>query len=76
MLPVAAINVEPALKMNTDFAVPLARNREMLVYYRRRLEEEPIPKVKTADQDQPSAERSLPAEGLRRIPAAAPRPAR
>jgi FAD/FMN-containing dehydrogenase len=29
-----------ALKMNTDFAVPLARNREMLAYYRRRLEEE------------------------------------
>jgi FAD/FMN-containing dehydrogenase len=29
-----------ALKMNTDYAVPLARNREMLVYYRRRLEEE------------------------------------
>jgi len=29
-----------ALKMYTDFAVPLARNREMLAYYRRRLEEE------------------------------------
>jgi FAD/FMN-containing dehydrogenase len=29
-----------ALKMNTDFAVPLARNREMLAYYRRRLDEE------------------------------------
>ncbi|MCU1238534.1 MAG: linked oxidase domain protein [Candidatus Solibacter sp.] len=29
-----------ALKMNTDFAVPLERNREMLAYYRRRLEEE------------------------------------
>jgi FAD/FMN-containing dehydrogenase len=29
-----------ALKMNTDFAVPLARNREILAYYRRRLEEE------------------------------------
>ena len=29
-----------ALKMNTDYAVPLARNREMLAYYRRRLEEE------------------------------------
>jgi len=29
-----------ALKMNTDFAVPLDRNREMLAYYRRRLEEE------------------------------------
>jgi len=29
-----------ALKMNTDYAVPLPRNREMLAYYRRRLEEE------------------------------------
>ena len=29
-----------ALKMNTDFAVPLASNRAMLAYYRRRLEEE------------------------------------
>jgi FAD/FMN-containing dehydrogenase len=29
-----------ALKMNTDFAVPLDRNREMLAYYRRRLEAE------------------------------------
>jgi FAD/FMN-containing dehydrogenase len=29
-----------ALKMNTDYAVPLARNREMLAYYRLRLEEE------------------------------------
>ena len=29
-----------ALKMNTDYAVPLARNREMLAFYRRRLEEE------------------------------------
>jgi FAD/FMN-containing dehydrogenase len=29
-----------ALKMNTDFAVPLERNREMLAYYRSRLEEE------------------------------------
>jgi FAD/FMN-containing dehydrogenase len=29
-----------ALKMNTDYAVPLARNREMLTYYRQRLEEE------------------------------------
>jgi FAD/FMN-containing dehydrogenase len=29
-----------ALKMNTDFAVPLQKNREMLAYYRRRLEEE------------------------------------
>jgi len=29
-----------ALKMNTDYAVPLARNREMLSYYRERLEAE------------------------------------
>jgi FAD/FMN-containing dehydrogenase len=29
-----------ALKMNTDYAVPLARNREMLGYYRTRLEQE------------------------------------
>ena len=29
-----------ALKMNTDFAVPLDRNREMLAYYRRGLERE------------------------------------
>jgi FAD/FMN-containing dehydrogenase len=29
-----------AMKMNTDYAVPLARNREMLAYYRRRVEEE------------------------------------
>ena len=29
-----------ALKMNTDYAVPLARNREMLAYYRRHLESE------------------------------------
>ena len=29
-----------ALKMNTDYAVPVARNREMLAYYRRRLERE------------------------------------
>ncbi|HLI86335.1 MAG TPA: FAD-binding oxidoreductase [Bryobacteraceae bacterium] len=29
-----------ALKMNTDYAVPVARNREMLAYYRQRLEEE------------------------------------
>jgi FAD/FMN-containing dehydrogenase len=29
-----------ALKMNTDYAVPVAHNREMLAYYRRRLEEE------------------------------------
>ena len=28
-----------AMKMNTDYAVPLARNREMLAYYRERLEE-------------------------------------
>jgi len=29
-----------AMKMHTDYAVPLARNREMLAYYRRRLEQE------------------------------------
>ncbi len=29
-----------ALKMNTDYAVPLAKNREMLRYYRHRLEDE------------------------------------
>ncbi len=29
-----------AMKMNTDYAVPLSRNREMLAYYRRRLDEE------------------------------------
>src|SRR5262249_14798334 len=29
-----------AMKMNTDYAVPFARNREMLAFYRRRLEEE------------------------------------
>ena len=29
-----------ALKMHTDYAVPLARNREMLAYYRTRLEQE------------------------------------
>jgi FAD/FMN-containing dehydrogenase len=29
-----------AMKMNTDYAVPLARNREMLAYYRRNLERE------------------------------------
>jgi FAD/FMN-containing dehydrogenase len=29
-----------AMKMNTDYAVPLAQNRAMLAYYRRRLEEE------------------------------------
>jgi FAD/FMN-containing dehydrogenase len=28
------------LKMNSDYAVPLERNREMLLYYRRRLEQE------------------------------------
>jgi FAD/FMN-containing dehydrogenase len=29
-----------AMKMNTDYAVPQARNREMLAFYRRRLDEE------------------------------------
>lgn len=29
-----------ALKMGSDFAVPLSRNREMLAFYKRRLEEE------------------------------------
>jgi FAD/FMN-containing dehydrogenase len=29
-----------ALKMNTDYAVPLSKNREMLAYYRARLESE------------------------------------
>jgi len=29
-----------ALKMNTDYAVPIARNREMLAYYRKNLERE------------------------------------
>jgi FAD/FMN-containing dehydrogenase len=29
-----------AMKMGTDFAVPLTRNREMLTWYRKRLEEE------------------------------------
>jgi FAD/FMN-containing dehydrogenase len=29
-----------AMKMNSDYAVPLARNREMLAFYRQRLEEE------------------------------------
>jgi FAD/FMN-containing dehydrogenase len=29
-----------AMKMNTDYAVPLERNREMLAYYRQRLEAE------------------------------------
>ena len=28
------------MKMNTDYAVPLERNREMLAYYRKRLDEE------------------------------------
>jgi len=32
-----------ALKMNTDDAVPLARNREMLAYYRASLERELLP---------------------------------
>ena len=35
-----AVRRAGALKMNSDYAVPLARNREMLAYYRRRLEEE------------------------------------
>ena len=35
-----AVRRSGAMKMNTDFAVPLARNREMLAYYRRRLDEE------------------------------------
>jgi FAD/FMN-containing dehydrogenase len=35
-----AVRCSGALKMNTDYAVPLARNREMLAYYRKRLEEE------------------------------------
>ena len=35
-----AVRRSGAMKMNTDFAVPLARNREMLAYYRQRLEEE------------------------------------
>jgi len=35
-----AVRRSGAMKMSTDFAVPLARNREMLAYYRRRLEEE------------------------------------
>jgi FAD/FMN-containing dehydrogenase len=35
-----AVRRSGALKMNTDFAVPYERNREMLAYYRRRLEEE------------------------------------
>jgi FAD/FMN-containing dehydrogenase len=35
-----AVRRSGAMKMNTDFAVPLARNREMLAYYRQRLEED------------------------------------
>ena len=35
-----AVRRSGALKMNTDYAVPLARNREMLAYYRGRLQEE------------------------------------
>jgi FAD/FMN-containing dehydrogenase len=35
-----AVRRSGAMKMNTDFAVPLERNGEMLAYYRRRLEEE------------------------------------
>jgi FAD/FMN-containing dehydrogenase len=35
-----AVRQSGAMKMNTDFAVPLARNREMLAYYRQRLEVE------------------------------------
>jgi FAD/FMN-containing dehydrogenase len=35
-----AVRRAGALKMHTDYAVPLARNREMLAYYRRRLERE------------------------------------
>jgi FAD/FMN-containing dehydrogenase len=35
-----AVRRAGALKMNTDYAVPLARNREMLAVYRRRLEQE------------------------------------
>jgi FAD/FMN-containing dehydrogenase len=35
-----AVRRAGALKMNTDYAVPLARNREMLSCYRRRLEQE------------------------------------
>ena len=35
-----AVRQSGAMKMSTDFAVPVARNREMLAYYRRRLEEE------------------------------------
>jgi FAD/FMN-containing dehydrogenase len=35
-----AVRRSGAMKMNTDFAVPLPRNREMLAYYRQRLEAE------------------------------------
>ena len=35
-----AVRRAGALKMNTDYAVPLIRNREILAYYRRRLEQE------------------------------------
>jgi FAD/FMN-containing dehydrogenase len=35
-----AVRHSGALKMNSDYAVPFARNREMLAYYRRRLEVE------------------------------------
>jgi FAD/FMN-containing dehydrogenase len=35
-----AVRRSGALKMNTDYAVPLERNREMLAYYRRRLDRE------------------------------------
>jgi FAD/FMN-containing dehydrogenase len=35
-----AVRRSGAMKMNTDFAVPRARNREMLAYYRERLEAE------------------------------------
>jgi FAD/FMN-containing dehydrogenase len=34
------VRANGTLKMNTDYAVPLARNREMLGYYRERLERE------------------------------------
>lgn len=34
------VRLSGAMKMNTDYAVPLARNREMLAYYRKRLDEE------------------------------------
>lgn len=35
-----AVRRSGAMKMGTDFAVPLARNREMLAYYRERLDAE------------------------------------